>query len=305
MTTKRGNPVGKIFDRSRRKHESIPQELNYARVESIGEVLDLLSQSRWRILAGGTDFYPAQRDRPVQDAVVDITGLQELRAIELKGNYWRIGAGATWSDLLATELPQAFAGLKLAAREVGSIQIQNRATIVGNICNASPAADGVPPLLTLDAEVEIVSRRGSRRLPVNDFILGNRKIHLQADEMVTAIVVPQNAAEGSSSFLKLGSRRHLVISIVIVACRLSVQSNGKIDAAAVSVGACSAVAQRLDQLEKRLIDVPVEEAANVPLRNADLKGLTPIDDVRATSAYRLSATKELVSRVVAAAAKEL
>ena len=289
---------------ARRDPDRRPERPTYSRPQTIPDALDLLSQSEWRILAGGTDFYPAQRDRPVREPVLDITGLRDLREISLADGYWRIGAAATWSELRDANLPPAFFGLKLAAREIGSIQIQNRATIVGNICNASPAADGVPPLLTLDASVELASRRGKRQLPLSKFIIGNRQTRLQNDELVTAILIPEASARGHSSFLKLGSRRYLVISIVMIACRLSIDSNGLIDAAAVCVGACSAIAQRLHEFELRLIGQPISQIAGATLNDRDLEELTPIDDVRATSAYRLSATKELITQALVAAAKE-
>src|SRR5690606_33533648 len=104
---------------------------------------------RWRLLAGGTDFYPAQGARPFRDDILDINGLAALRHITQTQEHIVFGARASWSDMLQAELPPAFDALKLAAREVGSVQIQNTGTIAGNLCNASPAADGVPPLLVL------------------------------------------------------------------------------------------------------------------------------------------------------------
>ncbi len=273
-------------------------KMTYVRPRCIAEALDLLSRSDWRIIAGGTDFYPALRDRPVRDAVLDITALQDLKLIHLEDGFWRIGATVTWSDLLTADLPPAFNALKLAAREVGSVQIQNRATIVGNVCNASPAADGVPALLVLDATVELASRHGKRVLPLAEFIVGNRATALQKDELVTAILVPENTARGRSTFLKLGSRRFLVISIVMVACRLSLDAGDRIDSAAISVGACSAVAKRLARLESRLTGRAHVEAGSIAPSDADMQGLTPITDIRSTSQYRLLATKELVRRAI-------
>ena len=102
------------------------------------------------MIAGGTDFYPARVERPADEDVLDISGLGELRRIKAMPRYFRIGAGVTWSDLMRADLPRSFDGLKLAAREIGGIQIQNTGTIAGNICNASPAADSLPNLLALD-----------------------------------------------------------------------------------------------------------------------------------------------------------
>ncbi|TIP38393.1 MAG: xanthine dehydrogenase family protein subunit M, partial [Mesorhizobium sp.] len=121
--------------------------IRYAKPTTVDEALALLGEDRWRILAGGTDFYPAQGAKPFRDNILDINGLAELRGIEETDEYWWIGARTTWTDIVRLPLPPAFDALKSAAREVGSVQIQNVASIAGNLCNASPAADGVPALL--------------------------------------------------------------------------------------------------------------------------------------------------------------
>src|SRR5690606_23592351 len=121
-----------------------------------------------------------------------------------------------------------------AALEVGSGQIQNVASIAGNLCNASPAADGVPGLMVLDAEVELRSATTTRRLPLEKFILGNRRTALAPGEMVTAIRVPKASTSGTSAFVKLGARRYLVISIAMAAVRLTVE-DGRVGSAAVAV----------------------------------------------------------------------
>ncbi|HWA44141.1 MAG TPA: FAD binding domain-containing protein, partial [Hypericibacter adhaerens] len=162
----------------------------FLRPKSLREAVEALATPGIQILAGGTDFYPALGDRHLSTPVLDVTGIGELSGIREEQDGVRIAAGTTWSELVATPLPRAFDALKAAAREVGSIQIQNRGTIAGNLCNASPAADGVPPLLALDAEVELMSRASTRRLPLAAFITGNRKTERRSDELVSAIRVP-------------------------------------------------------------------------------------------------------------------
>src|SRR5690606_12010591 len=147
-------------------------------------------------------------------------GLDELRGVSETASHVVIGARTTWTDLIRHPLPAAFDALKQAAREVGSVQIQNVASVAGNLCNASPAADGAPALLVLDAEVELRSRAGSRMLPLQDFILGNRRTAIEPGEIVTAIRIPKASIAGSSSFQKLGARRYLVISIAMAAARM-------------------------------------------------------------------------------------
>ncbi|MBX2882879.1 MAG: FAD binding domain-containing protein [Granulosicoccus sp.] len=271
--------------------------MTYVRPKNLTEALNLLSGDEWSLLSGGTDFYPSLRDQPFRGKVIDLWGLDELREIRQEQACLRIGALATWSDLIRTKLPPAFDGLKLAAREVGSVQIQNRGTVAGNICNASPAADGVPPLLTLDAVIELVSCNGVRLVPLNDFIVGNRATSLRADELVSAVLVPNAASAGQSSFLKLGSRKYLVISISMVAARLECDAQGVVTAAAVGVGSCSVVAQRLGALEQALVGQLLLNLAD-QVRPEHLAPLAPIDDIRASGPYRTKATHELLKRVL-------
>lgn len=273
--------------------------IRYAKPTTLEAALALLAEGPWRILAGGTDFYPALGNRPPRENVLDINGLSELRGISETPDHIVIGARTSWTDLIRHDLPPAFDGLKLAAREVGSVQIQNMATVAGNLCNASPAADGVPPLLTLDAEVEIRSAAASRRLTLDRFILGNRHTALQPDELVTAIRIPRASAAGASGFFKLGARRYLVISIAMAAARLAI-ANGVVEQAMVAVGSCSAVARRLEGVEAALRGTAVADIA-AAIAGAEIGELSPIDDIRASADYRHEAAREIVTRAVLAA----
>jgi CO/xanthine dehydrogenase FAD-binding subunit len=188
--------------------------------------------------------------------------------------------------------------LKLAAREVGGRQIQNRGTIAGNICNASPAADGVPPLLTLDARVEVASLRGRRSMPLAEFITGNRRTALAGDELVTAIHVPEAASGARSTFLKLGARSYLLISIASVAALVETGADSRIARAAISVGACTAVPVRLTQLERELPGAMLGEI-DAHIERSVAAALSPIDDVRGSARYRTHAAAVLVRRALA------
>src|ERR1700678_2688812 len=212
----------------------------YARPSNLDDALGLIAEGA-RVVAGATDIFPGAGESPLRGNCVDVTNIAALRGVRLQGNAVRIGATTTWSDIVAANLPPAFDALKVAAREIGAVQIQNRGTIAGNLCNASPAADGVPPLLILDASVELASNRGTRRLPLSQFITGNRRTSLAPDEILTAIVMPAPAPTLRSAFLKLGARRYLVISIVMVATALDIV-DGIVRDARIAVGCCSAVA---------------------------------------------------------------
>ena len=250
-----------------------------------------------QVLAGGTDVYQAQVGRPFVGSVVDISGLAELHGIEATDRGWRIGALTRWADMAAADLPPCFDGLRAAARDVGGIQVQNAGTIGGNLCTASPAADGVPNLLALDASVELTSPSGRRVVPIEDFLTGYRATALGGDELLTAVLVPREGEDARAAFLKLGLRRYLVISVVMVAAVVALDESGLVRFARVAVGACSPVAVRLRRLEDELRGRPAGElaAAVTPEHLADL---TPIDDVRATAAYRLRAATILVRRAL-------
>jgi CO/xanthine dehydrogenase FAD-binding subunit len=277
---------------------------SYIRPRALDAALRARAAGPCAILAGGTDFYPARVGRTVGEDVLDITALADLRGVQERPAHFRIGALTTWSDLVESPLPAWFDALKVAAREVGGVQIQNTGTVAGNLCNASPAADGVPPLLALGAEVELQSVRGIRRLPLGEFVLGNRRTACRPDELVTAVLVPRWDGRARSTFLKLGARRYLVISIVMVAAVAELAGDGTIARAAVAVGACSAVAQRLARLERELAGHRLAPGIGALVTAEHLAPLAPIDDVRGTAAYRLDAAATLVARALERLADE-
>ncbi|MEO1694299.1 MAG: FAD binding domain-containing protein [Pseudomonadota bacterium] len=272
--------------------------MRYYRPDTLTDALGWLAETSPRIAAGCTDLFPSTAAQALSGPVLDITALKDLRAITRADATVRVGANVTWTDLVRASLPAAFDGLKAAAREVGSIQIQNVATLVGNICNASPAADGIPGWLTLDARVELRSTSGMRELALADFVLGPRKTARRPDELVTAILVPDTATTGRSGFMKLGARTHLVISIAMCAARI-VEERGTIRDARVAVGSCSAVAQRLPAVETALIGAAASDNASVVITDAMVQdALSPIDDLRSSAAYRADAATELVRRTI-------
>ncbi len=265
----------------------------FLRPTDLASALQALGGARFRVVAGGTDFYPQQATMPRDEPMLDISGLAGLRAIERHATGWRIGCLATWTDVIAADLPRAFDGLKQAARQVGGRQIQNAGTLAGNLCNASPAADGVPCLLALDASVELASLAGRRILRLADFILAPRRTALREDEMVLAIHVPDHG--GVACFEKLGVRAYLVISIAMVSAWARIE-DGLIADARVAVGSCGPVAMRLVELERALLGTRPGDLMITPEHVACLR---PLDDVRAPAWYRRHAALELVCRALA------
>ncbi len=272
----------------------------YLRARTVSETLEALAAGESRILSGGTDFYPALVDHTLPQIVLDISAVPELAGIELTASEIRIGAGTKWSAIANASLPPCFHALQEAARDVGSIQIQNAGTIGGNLCNASPAADGVPPLLILDAEVEIAAAGAKRREPLSLFLRGNRRTSLRPGELMTAIIVPRSIERAPSKFLKLGARRYLVISIVMVAACIAAGENGKVADARVAVGACSAVACRLPALERAIIGKEARAGLGALVQPDHLTELSPINDVRGTADYRLDAALQLIQDAIEA-----
>jgi len=270
---------------------------SYLRPTQLEGALTALAEQNFTVIAGATDYYPVQVGRYSSNDILDLSGIKNLSGISFDAarKYWRIGALATWQDLLETDLPSCFDGLKAAARQVGGQQIQNCATIAGNLCNASPAADGVPPLLTLDARLVLQAQAGKREVALSDFILGNRQTALKAGEIVTDILIPKEIEQGRSGFLKLGARKYLVISVVMVAGLVFVDKEGKVVNVNVSVGSCSETAVTLPELEADLIGQ--QYSPNLITSN-HLRHLTAIDDHRGTAAYRMDAALTLIKRLL-------
>lgn len=276
------------------------RRVSYQSPTDLQTALEIAALDGRRIVAGGTDLYPTMQRGQTPEHFLDITRIEVLSDISISKQGYRFGAAMRWSDVARADLPHSFRSLQEAAREVGSIQIQNAGTIAGNLCNASPAADGVPPLLTLDASVEL-SKAGcpARLIPLREFITGVRQTQLQPGEILTAVLVP-NPPEGAvSSFEKLGSRKYMVISIAMVSALVSLDADGKIAELRMAVGSCSAVAQRLPALETECLG---KRPDDIRITADHLSPLTPIDDIRGRADYRRTAVAEICARAIRRAA---
>jgi N-methylhydantoinase B len=280
----------------------------YFRPTSLKEALAIRAERPVTVLAGGTDVYPARANRVGwgdmrQADILDISGIAELRGIEHGEGRIRFKALTTWTELRRANLPPALEGYRAAARDVGGLQVQNRGTLAGNICTASPAGDGIPCLLSLDADVELASLNDTRRIPITEFIDGYRHTICRADELVTAILIPTPPATAQGRFLKLGARRYLVISIVMAAAVIAADKDGAISRARIAVGACTPVAVRLPALEAALRGRALAEAPEAVAPD-HFAALAPIDDVRASGEYRREAALALVRDLLASFATQ-
>jgi CO/xanthine dehydrogenase FAD-binding subunit len=242
----------------------------------LDQAVAALAQGRLTVLAGGTDIYPAHVARPIRDDILDIGGLEELIGIDETDDCYRIGAATPWHYLLNNDLSPH----------------------VGNVCNASPAADGVPMLMAMDAYVELSSMHGVRKLPVGEFVIGNRRTAIFSDELLSAIIIPKAKNDAVSGFKKLGARRYLVISIVSVAGAMEIDRSGIVTGARFAVGSCSEVAQRLPILEHEILGRNCNTDFAALVAAHQFSHLRPIDDIRATASYRLEAVETMTKRLL-------
>ena len=277
----------------------------FHRPRTLADALAIRAATGALPLAGGTDIHAIRTARaawgdPWRPEVLDLSAVPDIDGIAESPEGWRIGARTTWTTIAEASLPPLFDALRAAAREIGGRQVQNRGTIAGNLVTASPAGDGIPNLLVLDAEIELASAAGTRRLPVAEFVTGYRSTTLLPGEIVTALHIPR--CDGARSrFEKLGARRYLVISIAMAAGVIRLEGD-RVAEARIAVGACSPVARRLPALEAALTGLHPSEMRQVP-QPAHLAPLSPIDDVRASAAYRSEAALALLRDLLAGFAR--
>jgi CO/xanthine dehydrogenase FAD-binding subunit len=282
-----------------------PRRLETFAPESLAEALDLKAANPAAVpLAGGTDLMVALNfDRARPPAILDLTRIEELRAWVPYDGRVRVGAGVTYTRLI-DELGDRLPGLAIAARTVGSLQIRNRGTVGGNLGTASPAGDGLPPLYTCGAVVEVASVRGTRRVPVAEFITGPKRNALAPDELITAFDVA--AGPGSQQFAKVGTRNAMVIAVCSISVALWPQER-RVATCIGSAGPMPLPAAEADDFIAGVLgehDHWSRRAALPDLalqRFGELAGQAarPIDDVRGTAAYRRHAVGVLARRTLA------
>ena len=234
-----------------------------------------------RLVQGGTDVMVELNfghSRP--EALVNLNEVRELRAWSRENGSVRLGAALTYTEAMRPELVALVPARAEASRTVGSPQIRNRGTIGGNLGTASPAGDALPPLLAERAVVEIASVRGERSVPLDEFLLGVKRNALEPDELVTAVTLRPSG--GPQTFMKVGPRNAMVIAI----CSLAVVVDLEAGAVCAAYGSAAPTVRR--------VSVPLAEAAALPERVAE--AASPIDDVRATAAYRRHALRVLAAR---------
>jgi len=274
--------------------------MRYEAPDSLEGAVALLAgaQGEARVLAGGTDLLVQMRaDVLDPDLIVDIKKIKETRAVTEEKGGWRIGAAVTGAELKEhARLKKAWPGVVEAANLIGSTQVQGRATLGGNLCNGSPAADSVPALIAAGAVATLVGPKGKRDLPVEDVMLGPRKLALGKGEIVASFLLPPRAARSSDAYLRFIPRTEMDIAVVGAGVSLTVDGAGLVTAARVSLGAVAArvllVAEAAQAIVGSRLDVPAQERLEAAARAA----CRPIDDKRGTVEFRTQVAGVLARR---------
>jgi carbon-monoxide dehydrogenase medium subunit len=272
----------------------------YLRPRRLEDALAALARPH-TVLAGGTDFYPARVGRAIDEDVLDIGGIALLRGIAADASGWRLGATTTWSELIEADLPPLFDGLKQAGREVGGRQIQNAGTLAGNLCNASPAADGVPAMIAAGVTCVVVGSKGKREVPVEQIATGPGKTSLAKDELIVEFRFPKKAARTSDAYLRFIPRTEMDIAVVGCGINLTLDDKGVCTAARVVLGAVAPTAVVVPDAAKALIGSKLDDAALAKLDAAARAACKPIDDKRGTIDYRIKVAGVLARRTAAIA----
>lgn len=257
-----------------------------------------------RVLAGGTDLLVQMRTGARElSAVVDVKQIAELLEVTVDSDRVRIGAAVPcWDLALRDDLKALFPGVIEAAELIGSMQIQGRATIGGNVCNASPAADTTPALIACDASAALVGPRGSRDVPVEDLFAGPGRSVLAGDEILVAFDLPRPAASSGNAYLRFIPRGEMDIAVVGAGVSVTLDSSGRCSAARVCLGAVAPTAIRVPAAETALVGTDLDEAALDVAAAASSAAASPLSDKRGTADYRRHISGVLTRRATTIAA---
>ncbi|MFC2082901.1 FAD binding domain-containing protein [Candidatus Bipolaricaulota bacterium] len=273
--------------------------MRYQRVATEAELLEVLSQSGATILCGGTDLLIKMRAEMIQpELLIDISRVKSLRGIRVEGSNLEIGAATLESDIIHSPLVTEHVPLLGSVlRQLGSVQIRNRGTLGGNIVNASPAADGVIPLLLYATEIQIVSADGERWVRLEDIFTGPSQTTLEPGEYVRTLRLPVPTAPFEPFYHKVGKRNALTIAIASLGMLVHLEE-GVIRQLRVAVGSVAPTPRRLRGLEEHLAGRSLDEHTIHEARELAVASISPISDVRATADYRRNVIGDLLVRAL-------
>ena len=286
---------------------SYRSEIDVITPQTIGEALDILhtNNSGVKIIAGGSDVIVQLRDGIIKpQKLLNILPLKELRYIRRKGDRIHIGALATYSDIVQSDITRKNAWVLVeAAEQIGAVQLQNSATIGGNLGNASPAGDSLPPLYALDAGVVTRSKSGRREIPIEEFFLGYRRTALLEDELIEEVHFNALGSYDSGAYLKLGLREANAISVVDVAVVLRNRSEANsFRDVRIAMGAVASTVRRARRSEQELVNTPLTRELIEKASARAAEDSAPIDDIRASARYRKNVLVSLVFQALHEAA---
>jgi CO/xanthine dehydrogenase FAD-binding subunit len=279
--------------------------MRYEAPETLDAAVGLLTgeSGQTKVLAGGTDVLVQIHADMIDPAlIVDIKKIAELRAITNNDGAWSFGAAVTGKEMMDNaDFNAAWPGVMDGVRLIGSVQVRGRATVGGNLCNASPAADSVPPMIAARAVATVVGPNGTREVPVEDIATGPGKTSLEAGEFVVSFQLPKRAPNSGDAYLRFTPRTEMDIAVVGCAVNLTLDDSGTCTDARVSLGAVAARALVVDDAAKALIGTKVDDAAMDALAAAASAACSPIDDKRGTIEYRTEVAGVLAQRAAAIA----
>jgi aerobic carbon-monoxide dehydrogenase medium subunit len=284
----------------------LPPGFDYVRPRDLADAVSALAEEgrNARALAGGTDLMVALRHGLAHaDVVVDLKRVVELApGIEESEGSLLINANTPMTDIERDETVRSrIPGLVESAQVVGSVQIRNRATLAGNVCNASPAADTPPMLVALGASLLLTGPDGERRVGIDDFWTGYRETVLRKGDVVRAIEVPLPGPREGTAFLKLGVRRAMEISIVCVGARVALGHDGVISGVGIGLGSVAPATVRAASSEQLLLGEKPTPVLLAEAAAGAVGACTPIDDLRASADYRRAMIPVMVERALAVA----
>lgn len=276
------------------------QEFDFIRPASLGELINVLDESGGKILAGGTDVIPRMRNELFSASVlVDVSDISDLIFIEEVDDQISIGALTTHQEIVNSKLLQSSnPALVSAAESVGCRQTRHRGTLGGNIANASPAADTIPPLLAFDAHIQLKRKSGERTIPLDDFLLAPGKTELESGELIHSINFSRLSGAWGAAFQKMGKRNGMAIAVVSVATAVVLDTSGVVQDARIALGSVAPTVVRSPKAEEKLIGTGASLSAIQDAANAVIEDISPINDVRSTAEYRGHAAQVLTRRAL-------
>lgn len=276
------------------------QEFDFFRPDSLGELVKILDETGGRVVAGGTDVIPRmRRDLFSTPVLVDASHIAELNFIEAADDQIAIGAMTTHQEIADSALLQsANPALAVAAASVGCSQTRHRGTLGGNIANASPAADTVPPLLVFDAQVRLLRKDGERSISLREFLVGPGKTNLEPGELIHSVTFTRLSGRWGAAYQKVGKRNGMAISVVGVAAVVVLDAAGMVQDARVALGSVAPTVLRSPGAEKMLIGCEASPSVVQEAADAVVADISPISDIRSTAEYRRHAARVLTRRAL-------